>query len=309
MTDAFFKNLEIQKKEMGQAFWACPSCISFASTFGAKVNQKLKEVNDRVDALQEKVDNNTIGLGEVQERVDTVEETVQKAEKAVEKVEKTVTDMAKELEIGMYQEMRAREAIKRNLVIYGVKEPDQRLTDSKDKMEADKDECEKIFIATGSKARKSDIRFCRRLGEKGEDKERPVLLGMKSETIKCEVLDQAKELRNTVYKDVGIGPDQTRKQKQAEIELKEEADRKNRDKLTDEDRSKNLKWMVVGQRGEKRLVKVEERESNREWRTQPTRGGRGRGRGRGGHNLDRTKRVRPEDEMEEEERPRARAKQ
>ncbi len=45
---------------------------------------------------------------------------------------------------------------------------------------ADKDECEKIFIATGSKARKSDIRFCRRLGEKGEDKERPVLLGMKS---------------------------------------------------------------------------------------------------------------------------------
>jgi len=67
--------------------------------------------------------------------------------------------------------------------------------------------------------------------------------------------------------------------------------------------------MVVGQRGEKRLVKVEERESNREWRTQPTRGGRGRGRGRGGHNLDRTKRVRPEDEMEEEERPRARAKQ
>ena len=59
---------------------------------------------------------------------------------------------------------------------------------------------------------------------------------MKSETIKCEVLDQAKELRNTVYKDVGIGPDQTRKQKQAEIELKEEADRKNRDELTDEDR-------------------------------------------------------------------------
>jgi hypothetical protein len=140
--------------------------------------------------------------------VDTVEETVKKAEKAVEKVEKTVTDMAKELESGMYQEMRAREAIKRNLVIYGVKEPDQRLTDSKDKMEADKDECEKIFIATGSKARKSDIRFCRRLGEKGEDKEKPVLLGIKSETIKCEVLDQVKELRNTVYKDVGIGPDQ-----------------------------------------------------------------------------------------------------
>jgi hypothetical protein len=43
MSDAFFKNLELQKKEMGQSFGACPSCINFASTFGAKVNEKLKE--------------------------------------------------------------------------------------------------------------------------------------------------------------------------------------------------------------------------------------------------------------------------
>ncbi len=46
----------------------------------AKIKDGLKEVNDRVDALQEKMDSNTIGLGEVQERVGTVEETVQKAE-------------------------------------------------------------------------------------------------------------------------------------------------------------------------------------------------------------------------------------
>jgi hypothetical protein len=85
---------------------------------------------------------------------------------------------------------------------------------------------------------------------------------MKSETIKCEILDQARELRNTRYKDVGIGPDQTRKQKQAELKLNEEADRKNREELTQEDRSKNLKWIVVGQRGEKRIVKETEREYN-----------------------------------------------
>jgi hypothetical protein len=69
-------------------------------------------------------------------------------------------------------------------------------------MEADKEECEKVFRAMGSKARRSDIRFCRRLGEKGED-DRPLLLGMTSETIKSEVLDHAKGLQNTDYQDIG----------------------------------------------------------------------------------------------------------
>ncbi len=230
ISDAFFKNLELQKKEMGQSFWACRSCVSFASTFATKVNAKLKEVSDRVDTLQEKVDANTGGLEEVSKKMETVE-------KKVEQAEKTVTDVEKNIEEGMYEEMRAREAIRRNIVMYGVKEPDQSITDGKERVEADKEECEKIFIAAGSETRKKDIRFCRRIGEKGEDW-RPLLLGMRSETIKCEILDRAKELRNTAYKDVGIGPDQTRKQKQAEARLTAIVEKKNREELTDQDKAK-----------------------------------------------------------------------
>jgi hypothetical protein len=304
MSDAFFKNLELQKKEMGHSFWACRSCINFASTFEAKVNAKLAEVTERVDALQEKMDENTNGLADAQEKIESVE-------KKVEKVEKKVEDMGKNTEDGMDEELRAREAIKRNLVLYGVKEPDQSITDGRERAEADKVECEKIFTAAGSKARKSDIRFCRRLGEKGEDR-RPILLGMKSETIKCEVLDQAKELQNTVYKGVGIGPDQTKRQRQAEIKLSEEANRKNREELSEQDKAKNLKWIVIGQRGQKRIVKAQERENNGgEWTEQSARGGRGRGRGRGHWNSDRTKRARPYEEMEEDEErpPRTRTRQ
>jgi hypothetical protein len=77
-------------------------------------------------------------------------------------------------------------------------------------MEADKRECENIFTAIGSKVRRMDIRFCRRIGEKGE-KARPLLLGMTLETVKCEVLDQAKELQNTEYQGNGIGPDHDRR--------------------------------------------------------------------------------------------------
>jgi hypothetical protein len=130
---------------------------------------------------------------------------------------------------------------------------------------------------------------------------------MKSETIKCEILDQAKQLRNTMYKDIGIGPDQTRKQKQAEMRLATVVEKKNREELTEQDKAKNLKWAVIGQRGEKRVVKIQERESGGEWREQTSR--RGRGRGRGAWTSDRAKRMRQEEEMDDDmERPKTRAK-
>jgi hypothetical protein len=49
-------------------------------------------------------------------------------------------------------------------------------------------------------------------------------------------------------------PDQTKRQKQEEMEMKAEAVRRNRD-MPSEDRSKNLAWLVVGPRGDKRLIK------------------------------------------------------
>ena len=45
--------------------------------------------------------------------------------------------------------------------------------------------------------------------------------------VKCETLDQAKRLQNTIYKEVGIGPDQTKKQKQAQIKLTAEVNHVN----------------------------------------------------------------------------------
>jgi hypothetical protein len=164
-------------------------------------------------------------------------------EKNVGQVEKKVEDSERRMEGIMLEEMRAREAIRRNIVIYGMEEQ-ERGTD-KEKMEADLTECEKVYTATGVRAGKRDIRFCRR---------------MKSELVKAELLDAAKERQNTRYKHVSIGPDQTKKQKQAETMLNEEVDRKNREELSEEDRSKNLKWMAVGRKGEKRIVKAPVRE-------------------------------------------------
>jgi hypothetical protein len=271
ISEEFFKSLEIQKKEMGIAYWACRSCVSFAT----KMNTKFKEIDKRMDQLSERVDENSDGLELAQQKIDKVEKSVREVEKKVENGEKQSEDQ-------MLEELRAREAIRRNIVIYGLEEQDR--DSDKERMEADLSECERVFRATGVRAGRRDIRFCRRIGEKGKSKgKRPVLIGLKSEPLKIDILDAAKELQNTKYKYISIGPDQTRKQRQAETKLNEEVDRKNKEELTEDDRSKNLKWMAVGRKGEKRIIKAPAREeSAREggssWRTEQ--GGRQNGRGR-----------------------------
>jgi hypothetical protein len=64
-------------------------------------------------------------------------------EKNVGQVEKKVEDSERRMEGIMLEEMRAKEAIKRNIVIYGMEEQ-ERGTD-KEKMEADLTECEKVY--------------------------------------------------------------------------------------------------------------------------------------------------------------------
>jgi len=104
--------MEVQKKETGQVFWACQSCMNFASS----ITTKVQEVDRKVEELRGQVAENKEG-------VDKANENVRKMEKKVEKVEKKMEDGQQRMEDIMYEEMRAREAIRRNVVIYGVEEP------------------------------------------------------------------------------------------------------------------------------------------------------------------------------------------
>ncbi len=175
MSDAFYKNLELQMKEMGQAYWACRSCLSFCN----KMNTQIKEVDKRVDKLMGKLEENTAGLKKADEKIEEVR-------KAVGKVERKQEDSEKRIEENMAEEMRAREAIRRNIIVHGIPEPDSRIKTDKERSEADLVECDHIFKATGARIGRKDIRFCRRIGERGQEK-RPLLVGMKTEIIKTTV--------------------------------------------------------------------------------------------------------------------------
>ena len=256
------KGLEVQAKEVGQAYWACRSCMNFNS----KWNTQMREVSRRQDETEAKVADNSDKIEEVRRITEDLRrelrEQAKKTDGLQEKMERTLDE-----------ELREREARRLNLVIHGLPEPGEHIKEPRDRMEQDKSECENLFVAMKARTRYQDVRFCRRIGEKG-DAPRPLVFGVFAEGEKCHILEKAKELLHTRYVNVTIVPDMTKSQRRGEQRLRDEADHRN-NQLTEEDRNKNLKWLVVGKRGEKRLIKGVEREGQRgrQERTETTNNG------------------------------------
>jgi chromosome segregation ATPase len=88
MSDEVFKGLERQAKEMGHSFWACRSCLNFAT----KVNHQFKEVTEQMAKINNKVDENTREIKSTNTRVDNAEETIAKLSKKVDEMEKRLGD-------------------------------------------------------------------------------------------------------------------------------------------------------------------------------------------------------------------------
>ena len=120
--------------------------------------------------------------------------------------------------------------------------------------ESDLKKLDLVFIAARANIPTKDaVNFCRRVGEKGEEP-RPLVVGFHDETTKKKLLRVTKNLMNSQLSHVTIAPDLTKLQRKADDDLKTEAAERNK-QLTAEDRSKNLQWLVVGQRGVRRLIK------------------------------------------------------
>ena len=241
------RGLEIQAKEVGQAYWACRSCMNF----NTKWNNQMREVSKRQDETEAKVEDNSDKIEEVRKITEELRAELREQTRRTEGLEER---MATALD----SELREREARRLNLVIHGLPEPDANIKDPRERMERDKEECERLFIAMKARTRYQAIRFCRRIGEKGGDP-RPMVFGVHSEEEKRHLLEKSKELLYTQYENVTVVPDMTKSQRKGEQKLRDEADRRNTE-LTAEDREKNLKWLVVGKRGEKRLIKGTERD-------------------------------------------------
>lgn len=255
MSDAVFKSLALQMKEMGMAYWACRSCLNFAT----KTNALLKNMDKQLQNMNTKIEKNAEDIGANRKELKRVDNGLKNVERQVEEVKRSIRDE-------MYEEIRERDSRKLNLVLHGVQEPED-TRDYRAGIEKDKEECSRIFAAINAGVRRENLKFCKRLGEKTSEP-RPIVIGLTSEESRRRILERNRDLQNSRYSHVSIVADLTKKQREEEKKLLLEAERRNRN-LSTEEKSKNLKWLVVGRKGEKRLIKGEDRsQSFRNFRTE-----------------------------------------
>jgi hypothetical protein len=125
------------------------------------------------------------------------------------------------------EELRDRDMRRTNLIIHGLAEPAQNVSDNRSRMEADRRLCGEVLATIGARTRGQDLRFCRRVGERGRDP-RPVVIGLRTEEERRLILDKARLLQGTRFDNTGIVPDLTKMQRRAEDQLASEAELKNR---------------------------------------------------------------------------------
>lgn len=265
ISDEGLRFLEEQMKNTGKAWWACRSCTAYA----CGMNHRMQEIEKKLEDVQKSCSDNESGLKKVTEEVNKLVAKVKEQSVLVEKAAMSSNE-------GVFEELREREARRNNVVLHGMREAGDDTT-GMDRRDWDIRNCENMFRALRTNVTAENIKFCRRVGERGAAI-RPLVVGFYDERDKRVILKS--DTRRTVFSDVEIGPDLTKKQRQEEADLRKEAAKKN-GQLSDEDRAKNLAWLVVGPRGEKRMVKkfvnVEEelRDRNRRQKNGGSTGNRG----------------------------------
>lgn len=239
MSDEIFNFINSQRKQTGITYWACRPCTAYAQG----MNHRVKQLEDEMEEMRSACEKNDCGLQKVQEQVTKL------AEKVGNQARQVAGAAALE-ENSVYEELREREQRRTNVVMYGMKEAPIEYA-GRERWDWDKNSCGNLFRALKVDMPENSIKFLRRVGEAGEQP-RPLVVGFHEERDKKRALRC--DTRNTVFRDVEVCPDLTKKQRQEEANMKKEAVKRNQ-QLGDEDRAKNLAWQVVGPRGEKRLEK------------------------------------------------------
>ena len=140
----------------------------------------------------------------------------------------------------VFEELKLREVKKRNIIIHGVSEPEGEK--SEDRKDADINEAVKISEVLDCGIQKNKITKCHRIGKFNKDKTRPLVVGFEDESDKISMLKNAPKLKDLSedLKKVSIVPDLTRKQREEEDELKNEAEKLNQSLTNNE--AKNFLW-------------------------------------------------------------------
>jgi hypothetical protein len=136
-----YKGLEVQAKEVGTAYWACRSCMTFAN----KMNRQFQAVSKRQDEMEEKMDGNIRETKQNSQEIEKLREELNRMRSTLESEREAKNDM-------LGEELRDRETRRNNIIIHGLQETDVN-TNPRDRMERDKQLCGELLAAIGARTR------------------------------------------------------------------------------------------------------------------------------------------------------------
>ena len=234
----------------GKHLWGCDGCLKGFHEFSMQVvalDEKVKGINKQVDI-------NTESINKVTDRVSNLEKQVEK-QKVDAKQDKA--EIVKEANKAWSQELRDRENRKANLVIYALPEPPAFLTNKHERKGKDNEALITLLKELGVQANVDMIKFSVRTGEYRDNvhtKPRPFLVGFKCQQTREDILNKAKNLKDSAtFSRTSIVPDLTRQQRDEDNELMKEMEQKN-EEMSEEEAS-NWEWRCLGRRGGRNLVK------------------------------------------------------
>ena len=213
--------------------------IKNIDTIKELLESSMKTIGSDIKSVESNIKS---AVEEVANRVATIEQRVSEVEK-----------MSTENKAGTLKELYEMDEKRSNVVVFGIPEP----VSSGEASPRDKDtkEVDSIFQAVTGQKKAFEIKF--RIGKKQEGKARPIVVKLRDQNHKEEILNSSANLRNHgQWKDVYIRPDLTKCQrefiKKQEEELQAEAMRRNSQLKNGEDWA----WGVRGKGMQRHLTKV-----------------------------------------------------
>jgi hypothetical protein len=238
MSDEVFDLLDKQKRESGITYWACRPCTTFAQG----MNHRLKQIDNDIKELKQTTSTNKEAIENLEQKVAEVTEIAKKNDGMTR--EEFENRMKEERE-----EARERKARELNVIVHGLEECRDNTLSGDDKMKMDVELCVEAFRAMDLGVEAKEVKFCRRVGARGETS-RPLIVGFYSHNIRNRIL---KADWRGMEPEMSVGPDMTKKQREEEAQIWKDLETRNSNR-TEEERAKNLKWRMVGQKGERRLI-------------------------------------------------------
>ena len=261
MTPEFIESCDKMLKLGGGSAFLCVICRKLAS----KINKSVRELELKIVQMEGRLKTAELERQAMAEKVDRMENrSTQVSDRIVgmeKEIETGMEKAKKEVREEMSSEMKAREERSENIVIYGVAE--SVAAEGEARKGEDGEKVKEMAEAMGVEI-KGDVQVKFRAGKKieGEERPRPMIVRIADEETRQRLLENARKLaRKEEWKRVFVSQDLTWQQREAarqeERKLREEAERKT-EEAKNEGRGGG-KYVVVGQRGRRRVVWREER--------------------------------------------------